>query len=65
MPGVVRLLTCAVLKAPGHDAIAVLSNSDNAELTFRPLFETILGDTVTPWEWEGYTPSYIDARRKP
>jgi CubicO group peptidase (beta-lactamase class C family) len=42
----------------------VLTNSDNGELTFRPLFEKIFGDTVTPWEWEGYTSSYIDASRK-
>ena len=42
----------------------VLTNSDNGELAFRALFETILGDTVTPWEWEGYTPSYIEESRK-
>jgi CubicO group peptidase (beta-lactamase class C family) len=42
----------------------VLTNSDNGELAFRALFEKILGDTVTPWEWEGYTPKYIDASRK-
>jgi len=42
----------------------VLTNSDNGELAFRPLFETILGDTVTPWEWEGYTPEYIEQSRK-
>jgi CubicO group peptidase (beta-lactamase class C family) len=42
----------------------VLTNSDNGELAFRPLFETILGDTVTPWEWEGYTPEYIQESRK-
>lgn len=42
----------------------LLTNSDNGELAFRPLLETIFGDTVTPWEWEGYTPSYIDASRK-
>ena len=42
----------------------VLTNSDNGELTFRPLLETILGDTVTPWEWEGYTPAYIEKSRK-
>jgi CubicO group peptidase (beta-lactamase class C family) len=42
----------------------LLTNSDNGELTFRPLLETILGDTVTPWEWEGYTPAYIEASRK-
>jgi len=28
------------------------------------LLETILGDTVTPWEWEGYTPEYIEQSRK-
>ena len=43
----------------------VLTNSDNGELAFRPLLETILGDTVTPWEWEGYTPAYIEQSRKP
>lgn len=41
----------------------LLTNSDNGELAFRPLLETILGDTVTPWEWEGYTPAYIQASR--
>ena len=33
----------------------LLTNSDNGELAFGPLLETVLGDTVTPWEWEGYT----------
>ncbi len=42
----------------------LLTNSDNGELAFRPLLETILGNTVTPWEWEGYTPAYIEASRK-
>ena len=42
----------------------LLTNSDNGELAFRPLLETILGDTVTPWEWEGYTPEYISESRK-
>lgn len=42
----------------------VLTNSDNGELAFRPLLETIFGNTVTPWEWEGYTPSYIEQSRK-
>jgi CubicO group peptidase (beta-lactamase class C family) len=42
----------------------ILTNSDNGELAFRPLLETILGDTVTPWEWEGYTPEYIERSRK-
>jgi CubicO group peptidase (beta-lactamase class C family) len=42
----------------------LLTNSDNGELAFRPLLERILGDTVTPWEWEGYTPAYIEESRK-
>jgi len=42
----------------------LLTNSDNGELAFQPLLETILGDTVTPWEWEGYTRSYIEASRQ-
>jgi len=42
----------------------LLTNSDNGELAFRPLLEKILGDTVTPWEWEGYTREYIEASRK-
>ncbi len=42
----------------------ILTNSDNGELAFRPLLETILGDTVTPWEWEGYTPEFIAESRK-
>jgi CubicO group peptidase (beta-lactamase class C family) len=42
----------------------ILTNSDNGELAFRPLLEGIFGDTVTPWEWEGYTPEYIAQSRK-
>ena len=42
----------------------LMTNSDNGELAFRPLLETILGDTVTPWEWEGYTPAAIEESRK-
>ncbi|MCU1330713.1 MAG: beta-lactamase [Bryobacterales bacterium] len=42
----------------------VLTNSDNGEFIFRALFEKILGDTVTPWEWEGYTPAAILESRK-
>src|SRR6185369_17028436 len=42
----------------------LLTNSDNGEFAFRPLLETIFGDTVTPWEWEGYTPALIEERRK-
>jgi len=42
----------------------LLTNSDNGELAFRPLLEAILGDTVTPWEWESYTPALIEQSRK-
>ena len=42
----------------------LLTNSDNGELAFRPLLETILGDTVTPWEWEGYGQSSTQESRK-
>jgi CubicO group peptidase (beta-lactamase class C family) len=47
-----------------QDCTILLTNSDNGELAFRPLLEKILGDTVTPWEWEGYTPTYIEESRK-
>ena len=49
-----RSATCMIL----------LTNSDNGELAFRPLLETILGDTITPWEWESYTPAGIMEARK-
>jgi CubicO group peptidase (beta-lactamase class C family) len=49
-----RRQTCMIL----------LTNSDNGELAFRPLLEGLLGDTVTPWEWEGYTKDFIVASRK-
>jgi CubicO group peptidase (beta-lactamase class C family) len=47
-----------------ESCMILLTNSDNGELAFRPLLETILGDTVTPWEWEGYTPADIEESRK-
>ena len=37
-----------------RDCMIILTNSDNGERAFRPLLEGILGDTVTPWAWEGY-----------
>lgn len=46
-----------------RDCMIVLTNSDNGELAFRPLLEALLGDSVTPWEWEAYTPSAIAASR--
>jgi CubicO group peptidase (beta-lactamase class C family) len=47
-----------------RSCMIILTNSDNGELAFRPLLEMILGDTVTPWEWAGYTPEYIRESRK-
>ena len=46
-----------------RSCMVLLTNSDNGELAFRPLLEGILGNTETPWEWEGYTPAYIAASR--
>jgi hypothetical protein len=42
----------------------LLTNSDNGEHAFRPLLETILGDMVTPWEWEGYAQSSTQENSK-
>ena len=47
-----------------RSCMMLLTNSDNGELAFRSLLEHLLADTVTPWEWEGYTPAYIEASRK-
>ena len=34
----------------------ILTNSSNGEGIFKELLETVLRDTFTPIEWEGYTP---------
>jgi hypothetical protein len=47
-----------------RDCMILLTNSDNGELAFRPLLEHLLGDTVTPWVWENYTPEAIAASRE-
>jgi serine-type D-Ala-D-Ala carboxypeptidase/endopeptidase len=36
--------------------IIIMSNSDNAESIFKELLETAIGDTYTPWYWQGYIP---------
>lgn len=36
--------------------IVILTNSSNGEGIFKDLLETLLKDTYTPIEWEGYTP---------
>lgn len=35
-------------------SIIILINSENGEMIFRELIETILGQTCIPWKWEGY-----------
>lgn len=47
-----------------QSCMVLLTNSDNGEFAFRPLLEHILGDTVTPWEWECYTTTCIEESRK-
>ncbi|MGB7295759.1 MAG: tetratricopeptide repeat protein [Candidatus Aminicenantales bacterium] len=40
-----------------------MTNSDNGEKIFKDLLEKIIGDTFTPWEWEGYIPyNLVEAR---
>jgi CubicO group peptidase (beta-lactamase class C family) len=46
-----------------QSCMIIQTNSDNGELAFRPLLEHILGDTVTPWEWQCYTPTCIANER--
>ncbi len=36
--------------------IVIMSNSDNAESTFKRLLELTIGDVYTPWKWERYIP---------
>jgi CubicO group peptidase (beta-lactamase class C family) len=38
------------------DGILVMTNSSNGEGIFRPLLETLLGETGFPFDWDGYTP---------
>lgn len=36
--------------------IVLMTNSSNGESIFKELLQTLIGDTYTVWEWEGYTP---------
>lgn len=36
--------------------IIIMTNSGNGEGIYKALLETLLGDTYTPIEWEGFTP---------
>ena len=37
-------------------SIIIMTNSANGELIFKELLETLIGDSFTPWKWEGYFP---------
>jgi len=43
-------------------ALIMMSNSDGAESIFKPLIEYAVGNSYTPWFWEGYIP-YDAAKR--
>jgi hypothetical protein len=43
----------------------LLTNSENGDLAFRPLLEKLIGDNVTPLEWEGYTRGGIPQKGDP
>ncbi|MEO7455620.1 MAG: serine hydrolase domain-containing protein [Gemmatimonadaceae bacterium] len=34
--------------------MVILTNSDNGEKAFRAILQGVMGENVTPWEWEGY-----------
>jgi CubicO group peptidase (beta-lactamase class C family) len=37
-------------------AIVIMTNNDNGESIFSALLAYAIGDTFTPWQWEGYIP---------
>lgn len=37
-------------------AVILMSNSSNGDSIYRELLATLIGDTFTPWKWEGYVP---------
>ena len=45
--------------------IVIMTNSSNGEGIFKELLETLIRDTSTPIEWEGYTPYTQLPPRKP
>jgi CubicO group peptidase (beta-lactamase class C family) len=46
----------AVVFDKSKSGMAILTNSSNGEGIFKEVLETVLRDTFTPIEWEGYTP---------
>jgi CubicO group peptidase (beta-lactamase class C family) len=55
----------AVVFDKPKDGIVILTNSSNGEGIFKDLLETLLRDTFTPIEWEGFTPYDQLPPRKP
>ena len=55
----------AVVFEKPKDGILILTNSSNGEGIFKELLETLLHDTFTPIEWEGFTPYNELPPRKP
>jgi hypothetical protein len=47
------------------NGIVIMTNSSNGEGIFKEVLETVLRDTFTPIEWEGYTPYNELPPRKP
>jgi CubicO group peptidase (beta-lactamase class C family) len=46
----------AVVFDKTNDGIVIMTNSSNGEGIFKELLETLLRNTFTPIEWEGFTP---------
>jgi len=44
-------------------SIIIMTNSANGEIIFKDVLAKIIGDTFTPWEWEGYIPYYSMEKR--
>jgi CubicO group peptidase (beta-lactamase class C family) len=55
----------AVMFDQQKKGLVILTNSSNGEGMFKELIETLLGNTFTPIEWEGYTPYNLLPPRKP
>lgn len=45
-------------------SLIIICNSENGEALFKELLERTIGDTCTPWKWEGYVPyDHVEAER--
>lgn len=55
----------AVVFDKPEDGIVIMTNSSNGEGIFKELLETLLRNTFTPIDWEGFTPYTELPARKP